>query len=510
MTRIVSRLGGVTMYRLMLFFMGGLLGSAMLLSGAGVLSYSAAAIALQTLFLAVLCWGVNKLLARGVNTAPNTESALITGLILSAMAGPMALPQHWLALAVMAVTAMASKHVLVFRRRHIFNPAAVGALAAALLLGQPASWWIGAGALVPIVLIGGALVVQKIRRWHLVVSFLGVYCGLVALEQLLVQGRALPGAGASLYAVLTASPILFFSLVMLVEPLTAPRTAARRVVFGVLVAVVFFALPRLSPEIPYSLELSLLIGNAAAAVMSPGWRQRFVLSRKELGASFGSFWFTPARPFAFAPGQFLEYTIAHAGPDARGVRRFFTIASSPTEREILLTTRLAERGSTFKKALRSLSQQDAVVAADVAGDFVLPQDQQQKLAWLAGGIGVTPFRSMAKYLLDAQQARDVVLLYAAREEKDVAFRDLFEEARARFGLRTVYLLSEAGQLPPGSEWRLGRITEEMIRAEIPDYAERLFYLSGPEAMVRSIAKLLLGMGVPRRRIKRDYFPGYGV
>lgn len=508
--RLVVFFGRITMYRLMLYFLICLLSAAVIFSSFGILSYKAETIALQTLTLAGMCWAMNRVLARAAGVPPNTESAIITGLILSAIAGPFPISWNLDVFILMAAAAMASKYVLVFRRRHIFNPAAVGALAAALLLGQPTSWWIGTGALLPVILVGGWLVTQKIRRWHLVVSFLGIYVGLAMLNALMIQGRALPDAGRLLYTLLTATPLLFFSFVMLVEPLTAPRTVPLRIAFGALVAGMFFFLPRLFGGVPYGLELALLAGNGAGFLINPGWRQKFVLSRKEIFSTFGSFWFRPARRFSFIPGQFLEYTLPHARADARGVRRYFTVASSPTEEQVLLTTKLAERGSSFKRALRSLTAGATIMAADSAGEFVLPDNPQQKLAWLAGGIGVTPFRSMAAYLLDTNQARNIVLLYAARREDEVAFRDIFEEARRRFGMRIFYVLSEAAAVPPDESWRRGVINEALLQDAVPDFAERLFYLSGPEPMVRSMADLLTRMGVPQRRIKRDYFPGYGV
>ncbi|MBI4022394.1 MAG: oxidoreductase [Candidatus Andersenbacteria bacterium] len=509
MRGIIVLLGGITMYRLMLYFLICLLAAAVVLSGFGALSYSAGTIALQTIFLVVLCWAVNRLLARAVSVPTNTESAIITGLILSAIAGPFSVSRGWLVWAVMAAAAMASKYVLVWRRRHIFNPAAAGALAAALLFGQPASWWIGTGVLLPVVLVGW-LVVQKIRRWHLVASFLGVYVGLILLNALGLQDRTLPEAGRWLYTLFAATPLLFFSVVMLIEPLTAPRTVPWRIAFGSLVAGLFFFLPRLFDEMPYGLELALLAGNGAGWLINHGWRQKFVLSRKEIFSTYGSFWFRPAWRFSFAPGQFLEYTLPHAKPDARGVRRYFTVASSPTEEQVLLTTKLTERSSSFKRELSSLAVGETIVAADNAGEFTLPRNLQQKMAWLAGGIGVTPFRSMTKFLLDTKQARDIVLLYAAREEEDLAFRDTFEQAHRQLGMRVFYVLSEAAAIPPGSQWRRGVIGESLLRQAVPDFAERLFYLSGPEPMVHSMADILRGMGVPRRRIKRDYFPGYGV
>ncbi len=484
------------MYRLMLYFMISLLGMAVGLSAIGVLPYSAGNIFLQTVAFVALCWAVNTLIARVLHIQANIESALITGLILAAIVGPLSLLDQWLVVVVTTLAAIFSKYLFVFKRSHVFNPAAFGAVVSAIVLGHPASWWIGSRALLPVVILGGLLVMQKIRRWHLTASFLGVYLGLLALDAVVVRGRGLSDTAFFLTNLLAVTPLLYFSFVMLIEPLTAPQTNSRRTFFGVLVGLALFSLQRFLSAIPYSLELSLLIGNICTRVISLDFRQSFVLRKKEIVDSvIGNFWFEPARPFVFAPGQFLEYTFAHSHPDARGVRRYYSIASSPTEPRVLLSTKFSQPGSTFKQALLDMKAGDEIIASKVAGDFVLPSDPQQRLAFIAGGIGITPFRSMVKYLLDTNQARDIVLLYGAREEKDLVFRDMFEEAREKFGMRTISVLSKM-------------IDQNIIQKEVPDFTDRLFYVSGPEPMVHGVTKLLAGMKIPRKRIKCDYFPGY--
>lgn len=496
MSLVARWVSGITMYRLMLYVMIALIAVAAVLSAVGILPYSPRRIVLQAAVLAALCWLVNTLIARALKIATNVESSLITGLILAAIAGPLVLPQQWLVLAVMAGAAIASKYLLVWRRSHIFNPAALGVIVSAVALGHPASWWIGSQPMLLAIFLGGILMMAKIRRWHLVASFLGTYLGLLALEAVVWQGQSMAVTAGLVWNVARSPLLLFFVFVMLVEPLTAPQTNKRRVLFGIFVGGVFFALQRFFPAVVFSLELALLAGNVFTRSLTPDWRQAFVLRSKDFfSATIGNFWFEPARRFAFAPGQFLEYTLAHPRADARGVRRYYTIASSPTETGVLLASRFAENGSTFKRALHALKEGDEIVASKVAGDFVLPADTGRKLAFIAGGIGITPFRSMVKYLLDTNQSRDIVMLYGARDEKDLVFRDIFEEARDRFGMRTAYVVAQM-------------IDEQVIKKEVADFPERLFYISGPEPMVQGLSSMLAKVGVPRKQIRRDYFPGY--
>ncbi|MBI3250888.1 MAG: RnfABCDGE type electron transport complex subunit D [Candidatus Andersenbacteria bacterium] len=504
---IVARLlNKLTMYRLMLYCMGILVGAAIILSILDILPYSPSAISLQTVAFVLVCWGINEIIARVLKIQPNGESSVITALILTSIVGPLSLPEQWPILIITAGAAITSKYVFAWRRSHIFNPTAFGVLASALALGYPASWWIGSQPLVPVILAGGVLVLWKIRRWHLIGSFLLTYLGLLVIDGFFVQSRSLSEMMFLIQSLLTSAALLFFVFVMLVEPLTAPQTRSRRIAFGVVVGGVLFLLQRTLVHIPYSLELALLIGNIFARIVNPDFRQVFRLQRKELfSSSIENFWFQPTRPFAFAPGQFLEYTFAHARPDSRGVRRYFTIASSPTEKEVLLTARFSQPGSTFKRALRNIKQGDGIVASKVAGDFVLPTNAKQKLVFIAGGIGITPFRSIVKYLLDTNEKRDIVLLYGARGTQDLVFQDIFAEAEKKFGMQTRYVLSSPDEKESGIG---GVIDAALIQSAVPDFRERLFYISGPEPMVQSIIKIIRNIGVSRRYIKRDYFPGY--
>jgi ferredoxin-NADP reductase len=138
------------------------------------------------------------------------------------------------------------------------------------------------------------------------------------------------------------------------------------------------------------------------------------------------------------------------------------------------------------------------MAGQLAGDFTLPANPQRKLAFIAGGIGITPFRSMVKDLIDRKEKRDAILLYSNRTDAEAVYREVFDEAAEKIGMRTIY--NETGYH--------GRITAEMIRTEIPDYKERMFYVSGTHAMTTTFKGVLSTMGVPRAQIKVDFFPGF--
>ena len=220
------------------------------------------------------------------------------------------------------------------------------------------------------------------------------------------------------------------------------------------------------------------------------------------------FVFTMDRKVAYIPGQYMEWTLGHKGIDTRGNRRYFTLASSPTESNLRLGVKFYPDSSTFKRKLLSLKTGSEIIAGSRAGDFTLPKDPKQKLIFVAGGIGITPFRSMIKYLSDRSEKRDITLFYSNRSVEDIAYSEIFNEARMKIGLRTIFTLTDRQNIPSNWPGQRGHIDRKMIQKFAPAYRDSVFYLSGPHGMVTAFDKTLKEMGVPRSHIKKDYFPGF--
>jgi ferredoxin-NADP reductase len=231
-----------------------------------------------------------------------------------------------------------------------------------------------------------------------------------------------------------------------------------------------------------------------------------LLRKEEVANGVYEFVFQPDRAFSFKPGQYLEWTLGHKSPDNRGNRRYFTIASSPTEKEINLGVKLYDSPSSFKRTLLEMRTSDIISASQLAGDFVLPKNKNNKLVFMAGGIGVTPFRSMLQYMLDTKDKRPVTMLYSNKTVAEIAYKDVFDMAQKELGIKTIYAITDETIQAPGVY--NGLINSQLIVQEIPDYKERTFYISGPHGMVEAFKKILTEMGVPRWKIKADYFPGF--
>ena len=205
----------------------------------------------------------------------------------------------------------------------------------------------------------------------------------------------------------------------------------------------------------------------------------------------------------FYAGQYLEWMLPHRKPDGRGVRRYFTIASAPHEEVLRLVVRFAENGSTYKQALQKLKSGDRVIAGQRAGDFLLPDESETKLAFVAGGIGITPFLSHFWYMAHQAVPRDIPLFYCNNTGADIAYRDMFDDLADSGYCRVVHILAQEKRVG----YEHGLLTKDIIEKHVPDYRERVWYLSGPPGMVYAYSTLLREMGVPRGSIVRDFFPG---
>jgi ferredoxin-NADP reductase/Na+-transporting NADH:ubiquinone oxidoreductase subunit NqrB len=530
--RIDNLLNRITMYRLVLNFLMILIAVAAIFSALGLLPFNPLALLASTLILLWICWAANLAFAKLFRVPANVESVYITALILALIISPPAFgAAFWSGFAFLiwaAIFATASKYILAINRKHIFNPAAIAVVLTAFIFGQYASWWIGGNLpMLAFVVIGGLLIVRKIQRFDLVISFFIAALASIVLTNLDFNPLI------TIEKALIHTSLFFFAFIMLTEPLTTPPTRRLRIAYGAIVGALFS--PAIHIGLIYSApELALVVGNVFSYLVSP--KTKYALTfreKKEMGADMYDFVFTnggSADPSAksnhekimkFAPGQYMEFTLAADGADSRGNRRYFTIASSPTESAFHLGIKFYEPSSTFKQKMLALQPGDRMMAGQLAGDFTLPRDlsanhtnrtpaSHQKFAFIAGGIGITPFRSMIKYLSDRAKKNisasesenaakpDIILLYSNRTASEVAYREVFDEAAKTIGLKTIYVNTDTD----------GRINAARVEREIPDYRERMFYISGTHAMVVTFKKTLHELGVPMAHIKTDFFPGF--
>jgi ferredoxin-NADP reductase len=504
MKRLDSLLNKITMYRLLLYGLASLVVVAIAGNITGLLQFNTFALMGSAAIFLIACYLSNRFFAKLYGASTNYESSLITALILFFMFSP---PASWLdavVLVVISSLSMASKYLLAFREKHIFNPAAIAAVLISLFGVSSASWWIANKFMLIFVVLLGLLITRKMRRFPMVLIFIAA-----TLLITFIKNYSSGGDSLMLFRELVFSwPLIFIGTIMLTEPLTMPSRKRWQLVYGALVATIFSSGLQLGPL--YSTpEMALVAGNIFSYTTLLRQRLRLRLLRgEELGGGVYEFTFEAVRPFRYYAGQYVELTMPHLKTDARGNRRFFTMATSPTEPTVRFGMRLDKPSSSFKTALANLRIGDYVFSSQLAGDFILPKNPNTKLLFIAGGVGVTPFRSMLKYLADTQQQRDIVLLYQVSAVDRLVYKDVLQAA-VQYGVRTVYVLSTGPENVP-ADWQgeTGRINNEMLSRQVSDLRERICYISGPDSMVTGLKGALKKSGVKRRHIKTDYFTGY--
>ena len=226
-----------------------------------------------------------------------------------------------------------------------------------LFLNHSASWWVGNLPMLPIVLVGGILIVRKMRRFGLMWAFFVTVLLTVLGFAVFAGAQLLP----TIRELVVHSPLLFFAFVMLTEPLTTP-TKALQLWYGALVGLLFVPQVHLG-SFYFTPEIALLVGNVFSYIVSP--KTNLMLSLKErrrLTPNTYEFVFHSDRRLRFKPGQYMEWTLPHDGIDSRGNRRFLTLSSSPMEREVKIGVKFHSRSSSFKRHLLNLKKGERIAA----------------------------------------------------------------------------------------------------------------------------------------------------
>jgi len=214
-----------------------------------------------------------------------------------------------------------------------------------------------------------------------------------------------------------------------------------------------------------------------------------------------SFRFPKPPDLTYKAGQFLFITIK---PNQKELSKHFSLSSSPTEKDhIEFTKKFTD--SEFSIALRQLKPGDWARIDAPYGGFTF-ESEYPKIGMLAGGIGITPLISICKYCTDSASKTRITLLYGCRTENDTAFKKELETMQLQnSNLKVIFILSE-----PDANWKgaTGFINADIIKKEIPDYKETVFYTCGPPPMVEGMEKLVESLGLPKTQLRKEYFAGY--
>ena len=207
----------------------------------------------------------------------------------------------------------------------------------------------------------------------------------------------------------------------------------------------------------------------------------------------------------YRPGAYFWVELPDRGhADEKGLRRHISLVTSPTERGVVgLATRL--RDTAFKRTLAELEVGDEVEVEEPKGSFLLPEDTSVDYVFVAGGIGITVFRSMLRYVADTSEPYRITLVYSNRDRESTPFLDELSQLEARIpGLRVVLTMTDddgwAGET---------RRLDANVLAELAGGLEgRTFLIAGPPPMAEGVRDSLLAAGVSEERALADRFSGY--
>ncbi len=208
----------------------------------------------------------------------------------------------------------------------------------------------------------------------------------------------------------------------------------------------------------------------------------------------------------FVPGQYFFVTLPDVGhQDERGLRRHISVVTSPSECGILgFATRM--RDSAFKRSLRELPVGAGVDVEPPKGNFALPEEASRPLVFVAGGIGITVFRSMLRYIREERLPYQVTLLYSNRDRKSTAFLDELVELEQELpGLRLVLTMTQ----DPDWVGETRKIDAGFFRAHLDGDLNGYAYLvAGPPAMAEGVQRALEEAGVAGENVIAERYSGY--
>ena len=208
----------------------------------------------------------------------------------------------------------------------------------------------------------------------------------------------------------------------------------------------------------------------------------------------------------FKAGQYFWVTLPDIGyDDERGLRRHITVVTSPNERGILgLATRL--RDTAFKRTLAELDVGAEVDVEHPKGDFVLPSETDRSYVFIAGGIGITVFRSMLRYIVEEGLPHRVTLVYSNRDRESAAFLDeLAAMERENENIRLVLVMTDE----PEWEGEKRRVDADVLRDHLDgDLDDFVYIAAGPPGMVEAMQSVLSDAGVPEEQVHVQRFSGY--
>lgn len=238
-----------------------------------------------------------------------------------------------------------------------------------------------------------------------------------------------------------------------------------------------------------------------------------LVDKKKVAKGTKSFFFETKEKINYSPGQFFYFTIPEGKmkrKDPRGNTHHFTLFLSPTEGDFIACTTRMRDESNYKKSLDALEIGTEIEGEGPSGTFILDEDEKGPHVLIAGGIGITPFRSHIKYNVDKElKDIDIHLIYANSMPEDIAFREEFEKwAKENDNITVDMTCSRPDESKEDWNGLTGRVDEKMLKKLVENLSEPTYWLCGPPGMVEAMEKLLGSLKITSNKIRSEKFTGY--
>lgn len=233
-----------------------------------------------------------------------------------------------------------------------------------------------------------------------------------------------------------------------------------------------------------------------------------LLERREVAEGTMEFIFDKPADFSFKAGQNADYTLINpTETDKEGNKRTFSFVSKPEDKTIMWATRM--RDTAFKRTMKTLPIGAAVQMDGPFGDMTLHQNVARAAIFLAGGIGITPFYSMAAEAVEKKLPHKIFLFYANRRPEDAAFlQELLDLEKINPNFHCIATMASMAASARKWDGETERINQQMIQKYIGNMAGPMYYLAGPPAMVAAMKTMLSEAGISSDDIRAEDFLGY--
>lgn len=238
----------------------------------------------------------------------------------------------------------------------------------------------------------------------------------------------------------------------------------------------------------------------------PEYRVKLLRAVPE-GADIRSFYFTRPADFDYLPGQAVFVMPVEGDP--YNVSREMSLASAPGEDFLLLTMRTAS-ASSFKKAMLALTPGHEITIEGAYGEFTLPAETGSPLVFIAGGIGVTPFRAMLAHTAAEKLAYDFRLFYSVKSPDEIIFKIEWQIFKEILGVRFDFIPTVSRKENVPDDWRgeTGRIDIPMLERRLDGLSGKIFYVCGTPQMAKDMSEALYAAGVEKENVRMESFSGY--